>query len=114
MRAILSCTLAVLVSCCAFAADDKKDEKVDAKKLVGKWSPKEKKEGSSFVIEFTKDGKASFTTTEGGKEVKIEGTYKVDGNKLSTTMKIGDMERTRTRTISKLTDTELVSTDDKG
>jgi uncharacterized protein (TIGR03066 family) len=44
MRAILSCTLAVLV-CCALSADDKKDEKIDAKKLVGKWVPKDKEKG---------------------------------------------------------------------
>src|SRR5436190_14683288 len=39
-----------------------------------------------------------------------EGTYKVDGNKLTATVKVGNQERTIIRTVSKLTDTELVST----
>jgi uncharacterized protein (TIGR03066 family) len=114
MRAILSCTLAALVFCCALSADDKKDEKIDAKKLVGKWAPKEKKEGVTVVIEFMKGGKASFTLNANGKELKAEGTYKLDGNKLTTTMKFGEKEQSQTRTVSKLTDTELVSTDEKG
>jgi uncharacterized protein (TIGR03066 family) len=110
MRAILSCVLVALVACCTLAADDK----IDAKKLVGKWEPKEKPEGSSVVIEFTKSGKVMFMANVNGKETKAEGTYKLDGNKLKTVMKFGDIEQTRTRTISKLTDTELVSSDEKG
>lgn len=109
MRAILGGMLAtVLCLGTGLLAEDKKDEKIDAKKLVGKWGPK--KEESTF--EFTKDGKVTFTATDDGKESK--GTYKVEGNKLTLTMKMGDMEQTITRTITKLTDTELVSADDKG
>jgi uncharacterized protein (TIGR03066 family) len=112
MRAILSCSLGLFL-CCALSAEEKKgDEKIDAKKLVGKWSPKEE---ATFTVEFTKDGKATLiTTTADGKGAKVEGTYKVDGNKLTATMKVDDKERTMIRTISKLTDTELVSTDEKG
>jgi uncharacterized protein (TIGR03066 family) len=110
MRIVLGCALAVLMAGAGLAAD----EKFDAKKLVGKWEPKEKKENGSFVIEFMKDGKLTFTGTGGGKEFKGDGTYKLDGNKLEMTTKFGDMERKMTRTISKLTDTELVSKDEKG
>jgi uncharacterized protein (TIGR03066 family) len=110
MRVFLGCTLAVLIAGVGLAAD----EKIDAKKLVGKWEPKKKNENGSFVIEFTKDGKLTFTASGGGKEVKGDGTYKLDGNKLEMTTKFGDMERKMTRTINKLTDTELVSTDEKG
>lgn len=110
MRALLGCVFGLLL-CSGLVADDKKDEKIDAKKLVGKWTQKEKK---GFIVEFTKDGKATFTSTQEGKEVKGEGTYQVDGNKLMLELKFGDMERKMTRTISKLTDTELVSEDDKG
>ena len=113
MRMILAGLLATLVLGPTLSADDKKDEKIDAKKLIGKWEPKEKKEGASFVIEFLKDGKATFTINRDGKETKLDGTYKVDGNKLTTAMKIGEMERTRTLVVKKLTDTELVATDDK-
>jgi uncharacterized protein (TIGR03066 family) len=108
MRVLLGCAV-VLLSCCGVSAEDKRDEKIDAKKLIGKWSPKEKKEGTEFVLEFLKDGKATFTGTEGGKDVKAEGTYKVDGNKLIFEMKAGDKGRKMTRLVSKLTDTELVS-----
>jgi uncharacterized protein (TIGR03066 family) len=109
MRVLLGCAL-TLVLCCGVSAEDK----IDAKKLVGKWEPKEKKEGGSAVIEFTKDGKVTITLAAKGKEVKFDGTYKVDGNKVTTTMKFGDKERTDTQTITKLTDTELVSKDEKG
>jgi uncharacterized protein (TIGR03066 family) len=111
MRTLICCTLAALLAtCCGLSADDK-EEKIDAKKLVGKWRPKEKKEG---VIEFTKDGKVLITADDGGKTLTREGTYKLDGNKLALTLKQGDKERTMTRTVSKLTDTELVSADEKG
>jgi uncharacterized protein (TIGR03066 family) len=103
--------LAVLVLAASLTADDKKDDKIDAKKLLGKWSPKDKKD---VVIEFAKDGKLLVTATGGGKDFKGEGTYKLDGHKLTTTMKHGDKEETHVRTISKLTDTELVSSDEKG
>jgi uncharacterized protein (TIGR03066 family) len=111
MRLFLSCTLAALVLSLSLSADDKKDEKIDAKKLIGKWSPKDKKELS---IEFLKDGKLMVTFSGDGKELKADGTYKLDGAKLTTTLKFGDKEDSHTRTITKLTDTELVSTDEKG
>jgi uncharacterized protein (TIGR03066 family) len=41
MRTLLGCTLG-LVLCCGVSAEDKKDA-IDAKKLIGKWTPKEKK-----------------------------------------------------------------------
>lgn len=113
MRTLLIGTLALLL-CCSLSAEEKKDEKIDAKKLVGQWEPKEKTEGRTMVFEYTKDGKLTLTTTEGKKESKLEGTYKVDGNKITTTAKVGDKELSQTRTIAKLTDTELVIADEKG
>jgi uncharacterized protein (TIGR03066 family) len=110
MRAILNGSMvAVLCLGTGLLAEDKKDEKIDAKKLVGKWGPKK---GGAFTFEFTKDGKATFSAPDDGKDSK--GTYKVDGDKLTLTMKMGDMEQTITRTVSKLTDTELVSADERG
>ena len=112
MRAILSLSMGLLL-CSDLSAEDKKDgEKIDAQKLVGKWSPKEE---AVFTVELTKDGKATLVaTTADGKVVEAKGTYKVDGNKLTTTVKMNDEERTRTFTISKLTDTEMVTADEKG
>src|SRR5947199_1452320 len=110
MRVLLGCALGLFLCCGLSAADDK----VDAKKLIGKWEPKEKKEGASMVIEFAKDGKLTITVTGKGKEVKIDGTYKVDGNKLVTTLKVGDKEKTDASTVTKLTDSELTTKDEKG
>jgi uncharacterized protein (TIGR03066 family) len=89
------------------------DDKIDAKKLIGKWEPKEKKEDAKIVIEFLKDGKPAVTVTGAGKDAKLDGTYKLDGSTLTTTLKIGDAERKRTRTITKLTDTEMVSSEEQ-
>jgi uncharacterized protein (TIGR03066 family) len=114
MRAVLGCTL-TLVFCCGLSAADKKDETIDAKKLVGKWEPKEKPKGVSVVVEFTKDGKMTLNSTaDDGTKLVDESTYKVEGNKLIMTMKVKDKEETRTTTITKLTDTELVGKDEKG
>jgi len=113
MRALLGCA-ATLALCFGALAEEKKDEKIDAKKLIGKWEPKEKAKDRTLLIEFTKDGKVAFTGTEGGKEMKAEGTYKVDGNKLTLDVKYGDKERKMTRIVSKLTDAELVSKEEGG
>ena len=88
------------------------DEKIDAAKLLGKWTPQDPNKIGKFVVEFMKDGKLTFKEDGGGKEFKAEGTYKLEGNKLSMSVKFGDKEEKMTRTISKLTDEELVSKDD--
>lgn len=112
LRAVFGSVLLLALST-GLSADDKKDA-IDAKKLVGKWQPKEKKDDLKMVIEFTKDGKMLITLTEQGKDTNLDGTYKIEGNKLTTKVKVMDKERMRTRTVTKLTDTELVSTDEDG
>jgi uncharacterized protein (TIGR03066 family) len=95
-------------------AEDK-EEKIDAKKIVGRWEPKVPRGDRKEVIEFTKDGKfLHIAVDKDKKEQKIEGSYMVDGNKLAVKMKADDKEQTVTRTISKLTDEELVSKSEKG
>jgi uncharacterized protein (TIGR03066 family) len=103
----------------AARADDKKDDKKAYKdKIVGTWvlkkdeNPKSPPPGS--ILEFTKDGKMKFTAKIQDKEIKLEGTYSVDGDKLTTTMKTPDgKEMSDTDTITKLTDKELVVKDGK-
>ncbi len=93
-------------------ADDKRVEKIDPDKLVGKWERKEKKDGS--VLEIMKDGKVQFTITRDGKAFTADGVYKIIGSQVEMTMKLGDQEEKSIRTVTELTDTELVTIDDKG
>lgn len=90
------------------------DEKLDAKKLVGKWEPAAPKKGESMVMEFTKDGKLTVTGKMNDKDVKIEGTYKLDGDKLSFALKFMDIEIKETVTLTKLTDDEMAGKDKDG
>src|SRR5262245_16474964 len=88
MRAILGC--AVLALACAGTAaqekkDDKKDESGNAKKLIGKWETGDKK--APVLIEFAAEGKMTLMAGEPGKEIKAEGTYKLDGDKLDVSLK---------------------------
>ena len=111
MRALIGAV--VILSFAGFAtAEDKKDEKIDAKKLIGKWQPAEEK--VPVTVEFMDKGKMSLTIDLGGKSEKIEGTYKLDGNKLEMVMSFGGKEMKETVTISKLTDEEMVGKDTKG
>ena len=111
MRAMLGCA-AVLALCFSATAEDKKDEKIDAKLLVGKWEPKEKPDGLKVVLEFRKDGKATLTAGEGGKEERAEGSYALDGNRLTVAMTVAGRDEKQTITISKLTDAELLGEPD--
>jgi uncharacterized protein (TIGR03066 family) len=111
MRAVMvGMAVAVLMAAAGGTAAGR-DEKIDAKLLVGKWTPKEEDKKGQFVVEFTKDGKVLLSAP--GKEFKAEGTYKLDGNKLSFKMKFGGEEKSQVRTVHSLTKSELVSSDEK-
>jgi uncharacterized protein (TIGR03066 family) len=116
MRAILGVALVAVMGLAAGAddKDDKKDSKIDGKKLIGKWTPKDAKKDAGLVIEFTKDGKLILYVDIAGKTEKVEGTYKLDGNKLTLAIKFGEKENKETLTILRLTDEELESEDSKG
>jgi len=111
MRAVLVGMAVVVLVAAAGGTAAGRDEKIDAKLLVGKWTPKEEGKNGVFVVEFTKDGKVLLNAA--GKDFKAEGTYKLDGNKLSFKMKFGDEEKSQVRTVHSLTKTELVSSDEK-
>src|SRR5207247_1035806 len=103
MRAILGCTMtALLMFSAGLAADDKKEEKIDAKKLIGKWEPGEAKKDVDMVIEFAEKGKLTLAVKLGDKTEKIEGTYKLEGNKLSLALSFGGQEQKETLTVHKL------------
>ncbi|MBA4067382.1 MAG: TIGR03066 family protein [Isosphaera sp.] len=112
MRTLLG--IGLVLACGVAAAQDKKDEKIDAKKLLGKWEGTIGK-GGKMAVEYKDGGKVSAKVSFGeGKELDVEGTYKLDGNKLTQTMEIGGKEQVRTSTITKLTDTEMEAENEKG
>jgi uncharacterized protein (TIGR03066 family) len=102
----LGVVILVPVGRCAAAEDP-------AKQIVGKWeiTKSEEKALVGATVEFTKDGKFSAKVKIDDKDVTLEGTYKVEGNKLTTKMKIEDEVKEDTDTITKLTDDLLELTD---
>jgi uncharacterized protein (TIGR03066 family) len=91
------------------------DKKIDKAKLVGKWKVL-KAEGAppGTIVEFTKDGKLKVTIDMDGNKIELAGTYKVEGEKLHTAMKLGDKEETDIDTIKTLTDAKLHLVDKVG
>jgi uncharacterized protein (TIGR03066 family) len=94
------------------------DDKVDyAKLIVGKWEATKTDEGTipvGTVVEFTKDGKMKVTAKEGGMEMTLEGTYKVEKDTFTFTLKMGDQEFKQTITITKISEKEMSTKDKDG
>ena len=99
------------------AAQEKKDG-TNKEKIVGNWELVKTEEpipaGIKVVVNFGKDGKMKVTATFMGETRTQEGTYKVEGDKLQTTQKQGDMEKKETDTIKALDDKQLVTVNAKG
>jgi uncharacterized protein (TIGR03066 family) len=113
MRALLCCA-AILALGFGVWAEDKKTEKLDPQKLLGKWSLKGLDKGESVVLEFAKDGKVALIAEKGGEKERLEGSYTLDGNKLMVALRVEGKDQKQTVTLSKLTDAELVGTNEKG
>ena len=99
----------------ALPAAEKAD--VNKEKLVGLWEVVKADPGAlpvGSVVDFGKDGRAKVTAVREGKESTAEGSYAVEGNKLTVTLKHGEKEVKHAITIKKLTDTEFVSENEKG
>ncbi len=112
MRVFLSAN--VLLAFAGFTSAGE-ETKFDAKKLIGKWELAKPKDGTpKTVVEFAEKGKLTLEVTVGDKVQKIEGTYKLDGNKLDLALTVGDKEMKETFTVSKLTDDEMTSKDSRG
>ncbi len=108
MRFLIS-TLMIL----AFTGLTVAEDKIDPAKLVGKWEDKDPGKGEMFIIEFTKDNKVQLTRTVGKNELSLDGTYKVEGNKLKMVIEFAGKSDEKVLTIDKLTDDEFPNTDDK-
>jgi uncharacterized protein (TIGR03066 family) len=103
---------------CVLSAGVQAEEKKDnAKLLMGSWEATKAEPGTlpiGAVVTFAKDGKMKVSAKKDGKEESHEGTYKLDGDKFTITMKMGDNEVKLTITIKKISDTELVTANDEG
>jgi uncharacterized protein (TIGR03066 family) len=102
---VTSCLVIALVGCNAAYKD----------KIIGTWEVVEP-DGSraTTIVEFTKDGKMITKDADKTKTGTEEATYVVEGDKLKATMKENGKELTQTATINKLTDKELVTTQEDG
>jgi uncharacterized protein (TIGR03066 family) len=58
-------------------------------------------------------GKVEITVSDMGSDARTVGKYKLDGDKLSVEMKIGDKDVKDTLTVKKLTEFELTTEDSK-
>jgi uncharacterized protein (TIGR03066 family) len=88
---------------------------IDKAKLIGIWEVV-KSEGAppGATVEFTKDGKLILKAKVGDKDFNLEGTYKLEGDKIHSVLKIMDKELKDTSTIKTLSDTQLIVVDEKG
>lgn len=101
----LSAFVAVVLVCASVgrAADDD-----NAKKIIGKWEISKSEDlPAGTTVEFTKDGKVIATAKVEGKEVKLEGTYKVEKDKLTSKITVNGKTVEDTDDIVKLTDDTL-------
>ena len=114
MRAILTC--AAIVGAAGWAAaEEPNPPPLDAAKLVGRWEAKGDPEKRRVVFEFAAQGKLVVRITRKGEETgKAEGTYKVDGRKLTLTLKLAGVENDRVVDVARLADGVLVGTGEQG
>lgn len=90
-----------------FAAADDTDDY--AKQIVGKWKvvKSDGDEPVGAVYEFGKDGKFSVSAKIDGKDARLDGTYTVVKDKLTTEYTIGGKDAKDVDTIKKLTAEDL-------
>ncbi|MBY0512484.1 MAG: hypothetical protein K2P78_01065 [Gemmataceae bacterium] len=115
MKIVSAVALGVLVLGLATGTAKAQDDY--AKKIVGKWVI-DKSSGDlppGTKIEFTKDGKLAAMLKVDTQELKIEGSYKIEKDKITVKLKVGDQTVEETATITKLDDKvlEIKDKDDK-
>jgi uncharacterized protein (TIGR03066 family) len=111
LRTFVACIVVLML---AFGARGDAQGRIDGVLLIGKWAPKNEKKGAKITLEIMKDGKLVVSLTAGGRTEKIEGTYKLDGDKLDISLKSGSEEVAKTFTIKKLTESVLEVLGSKG
>ena len=101
---VIVCALAV-----GIRADDGKD---NPKRVAGQWQVVKATPGTfplGTVLDLSKDDKAKVVGSRDGKEFLHAGTYAVDGAKIIITVKVAGQEQKHTLTITKSSDTEMVT-----
>ena len=101
---VIVCVLAV-----AIRADDEKD---NPRLVVGKWkvvkaSPDTFPLGT--LLDLSKDDSVKVIRSRDGKESIHAGTYEVDGARIIITVKVKCEQQKHTLTITKISDTEMVT-----
>jgi len=103
----MAAVLALIVLAGSFA---RADEKIDKTKLVAVWKLVKSDEDApkGATAEFTKDGKLNISFERDGKQEKLEGSYTLEGDKLTVILKKGGNEDKDMLTIKTLSDDKLV------
>jgi uncharacterized protein (TIGR03066 family) len=93
------------------------EDKISKDKIVGTWEVVKSEEPPppvGAVVEFGKDGKMKVTHKRDDKDVTIEGTYTLEGDKINVVLKIDDKEVKHTVTIKNVGKDEMSAENDKG
>jgi uncharacterized protein (TIGR03066 family) len=94
--------------------DEPKKEKTTAEKLVGTWEWVKGAMPAGSTLELTGDGKFKLTRKRDGKDVfTASGTYTADADSLKLKGTVEGRDVTTPFTITKLTETELVTQDER-
>ncbi len=101
--------------CTQMANGEEKKADISKDKLVAVWeATKGDTKGSlpkGSTITFTKDGKIHLEV-KAAQVVKVDGTYTINGDKLLVVLMDQGKEHKETITVTKLTDTELITKDE--
>ncbi len=92
-------------------------EATNQEKIVGTWELTRSASGEPIgaTLVFTPEGKIKLSATVDGKAVNLDGTYEVDGDTLTVTWKVTGADDFKVAaTITKLTETALVTRDGRG
>ena len=88
------------------------DETGNAKMVIGKWKVVKATPGTfplGTVLDLSKDAKVKVVGKRDGKEFIHAGTYEVDGATIIITVKVAGEEQKHTLTITKISDTQMVT-----
>ena len=97
---------------CVLAVGIRAEDKGNSKLIVGKWTVVKASPGTfplGTVLDLSKDDKVKVIGKRDDMEFIHEGTYKVDGAKIVITVKVAGEEQKHLLTITKISDTEMVT-----